>query len=56
MLGLTIAGLIASPLLGPAGNVEFLVWLRRSCDIAPEIEPLIQDALEQAHRLRQGSR
>lgn len=27
-LGLTIQGMILSPLLGPAGNVEFLVWYR----------------------------
>lgn len=27
-LGLTLCGLIASPLLGPAGNVEFLAWWR----------------------------
>ncbi len=28
-LGLAPAGLIRSPITGPAGNVEFLVWLRR---------------------------
>jgi 23S rRNA (cytidine1920-2'-O)/16S rRNA (cytidine1409-2'-O)-methyltransferase len=50
--GLTVAGLIASPLLGPAGNVEFLVWLRRNPEIAPEIEPLIAAAMEQARLLR----
>jgi 23S rRNA (cytidine1920-2'-O)/16S rRNA (cytidine1409-2'-O)-methyltransferase len=27
-LGLTVAGLTVSPILGPAGNVEFLIWLR----------------------------
>jgi 23S rRNA (cytidine1920-2'-O)/16S rRNA (cytidine1409-2'-O)-methyltransferase len=27
-IGLTPAGLIRSPITGPAGNVEFLVWLR----------------------------
>jgi 23S rRNA (cytidine1920-2'-O)/16S rRNA (cytidine1409-2'-O)-methyltransferase len=53
-LGLTVAGLIASPLLGPAGNVEFLVWLRRSHDLAPKIDQLISAALEQARLLRQA--
>ena len=53
-LGLTVAGLIASPLLGPAGNVEFLVWLRRATTLAPNPEQLIATALEQARRLRQG--
>jgi 23S rRNA (cytidine1920-2'-O)/16S rRNA (cytidine1409-2'-O)-methyltransferase len=55
-LGLTVAGLIASPLLGPAGNVEFLVWLRREGDLAPNLEPMIAAALEQARLLRQNSR
>jgi 23S rRNA (cytidine1920-2'-O)/16S rRNA (cytidine1409-2'-O)-methyltransferase len=52
-LGLNVAGLIASPLLGPAGNVEFLVWLRRASNIAPDLDDLITTALEQARRLRQ---
>ena len=55
-LGLTVAGLIASPLLGPAGNVEFLIWLRRTNEIAPDPEQLISTALEQAHLLRQKPR
>lgn len=29
-LGLTVTGLRPSPLLGPAGNVEFLLWCRRN--------------------------
>jgi 23S rRNA (cytidine1920-2'-O)/16S rRNA (cytidine1409-2'-O)-methyltransferase len=29
-LGLAPAGLIRSPLKGPAGNIEFLVWLRKN--------------------------
>ena len=53
-LGLTVAGLIASPLLGPAGNVEFLVWLRRTSDAAPDVDQLVTAALEQARQLRQG--
>jgi 23S rRNA (cytidine1920-2'-O)/16S rRNA (cytidine1409-2'-O)-methyltransferase len=52
-LGLTVAGLIASPLLGPAGNVEFLVWLHRDSQLAPDSQPLIAAALEQARLLRQ---
>jgi 23S rRNA (cytidine1920-2'-O)/16S rRNA (cytidine1409-2'-O)-methyltransferase len=28
--GLALKGLIRSPLLGPKGNVEFLVWLDRA--------------------------
>lgn len=55
-LGLSVAGLIASPLLGPAGNVEFLVWLRRQSDLAPDLAQLIATALEQARLLRHNSR
>lgn len=29
-LGLTAAGVIRSPITGPAGNMEFLAWFRRS--------------------------
>ncbi len=31
-LGLTVGGCVSSPILGPAGNREFLVWLRRTGD------------------------
>jgi 23S rRNA (cytidine1920-2'-O)/16S rRNA (cytidine1409-2'-O)-methyltransferase len=41
-LGLGAAGVVASPLPGPSGNVEYFLWLRRG---AP---PLRQDALRQA--------
>jgi 23S rRNA (cytidine1920-2'-O)/16S rRNA (cytidine1409-2'-O)-methyltransferase len=33
-LGLAPAGLIRSPLTGPAGNIEFLAWLRRGAENA----------------------
>ena len=35
-LGLGVAGVTASPLPGPSGNVEFFVWFRRD---APPVEP-----------------
>ena len=34
--GLGVAGVTASPLPGPAGNVEYFLWLRRD---APELDP-----------------
>jgi 23S rRNA (cytidine1920-2'-O)/16S rRNA (cytidine1409-2'-O)-methyltransferase len=34
--GLGVAGVTASPLPGPAGNVEYFLWLRRG---APRLEP-----------------
>jgi 23S rRNA (cytidine1920-2'-O)/16S rRNA (cytidine1409-2'-O)-methyltransferase len=41
-LGLGVLGVTASPLPGPAGNVEYFVWLRRG---AP---PLEDNQLERA--------
>ncbi len=41
-LGLSTAGLIRSPLLGPAGNVEFLAWLGGQGD---PIESVIEKVL-----------
>jgi 23S rRNA (cytidine1920-2'-O)/16S rRNA (cytidine1409-2'-O)-methyltransferase len=35
-LGLGVAGVTASPLPGPAGNVEYFLWLRRG---APPLDP-----------------
>jgi len=35
-LGLGVQGMTASPLPGPAGNVEYFVWLRRG---APPLDP-----------------
>ena len=35
-MGLGVAGVVASPLPGPAGNVEFFLWLRRD---APAVDP-----------------
>ncbi|HMA47141.1 MAG TPA: TlyA family RNA methyltransferase, partial [Frankiaceae bacterium] len=40
--GLGVRGLVASPLPGPAGNVEYLLWLTRG---AP---PLAEDDLARA--------
>jgi 23S rRNA (cytidine1920-2'-O)/16S rRNA (cytidine1409-2'-O)-methyltransferase len=35
-LGLAVAGVVASPLPGPAGNVEYFLWLRRGAATDPE--------------------
>lgn len=37
-LGLGVSGITASPLPGPAGNVEYFVWLRRGAPPLDEIE------------------
>ena len=42
--GLAVSGLIRSPLKGPAGNIEFLCWLRRNAESA-DVEALIDSAM-----------
>lgn len=55
-LGLDVAGLVVSPAPGPAGNIEFLLWLRRSSsDGALDLERAIDAALDSAHALRRRS-
>jgi 23S rRNA (cytidine1920-2'-O)/16S rRNA (cytidine1409-2'-O)-methyltransferase len=46
-LGLWAAGLIRSPIKGPAGNIEFLAWLRRNTPApdAGELERWVRSAL-----------
>jgi 23S rRNA (cytidine1920-2'-O)/16S rRNA (cytidine1409-2'-O)-methyltransferase len=47
-LGLGVAGVVASPLPGPSGNVEFFLWLRRG---APEVDPdEVRAVVEEASR------
>jgi 23S rRNA (cytidine1920-2'-O)/16S rRNA (cytidine1409-2'-O)-methyltransferase len=41
-LGIGVRGVTASPLPGPAGNVEYFLWLRRGCP------PLDEDDLRRA--------
>ena len=41
-LGLGVAGVVASPLPGPSGNVEFFLWLRR--DAGPVDRALVEAA------------
>ena len=44
-LGWGTAGVVASPLPGPAGNVEFFLWLRR--DAGPPQEDQVRRAVEE---------
>src|SRR5579859_6472121 len=44
-LGLGVAGVVASPLPGPSGNVEYFLWLRR--DAPPLTEGDLARAVEQ---------
>jgi len=40
--GLGVHGLIRSPLKGPAGNIEFLAWLRNAMPGIEDVTPLIE--------------
>jgi 23S rRNA (cytidine1920-2'-O)/16S rRNA (cytidine1409-2'-O)-methyltransferase len=51
-LGLTIAGLTVSPAPGPAGNLEFLIWLRRTPGVGIDLDTAIQHVLEAGAELR----
>ena len=53
-LDLGVGGLCASPLLGPAGNAEFLIWLRRGQADLVDPETEIGRALDDARALRRG--
>jgi 23S rRNA (cytidine1920-2'-O)/16S rRNA (cytidine1409-2'-O)-methyltransferase len=44
-LGFGVAGVVASPLPGPSGNVEFFLWLRR--DAPPADAPRIRTIVEE---------
>jgi 23S rRNA (cytidine1920-2'-O)/16S rRNA (cytidine1409-2'-O)-methyltransferase len=47
-LGLAVRGVVASPLPGPAGNVEYFLWLRRGPAVEPErAAELVQDAVRE---------
>lgn len=50
--GLSVEGLTYSPVRGPAGNIEFLVWLQKESDPSSSIEyPIssIQKVVSEAH-------
>jgi 23S rRNA (cytidine1920-2'-O)/16S rRNA (cytidine1409-2'-O)-methyltransferase len=44
--GLHIRGLVRSPLLGPKGNVEFLVWISLEQPVQTDVPALVQSVLE----------
>jgi 23S rRNA (cytidine1920-2'-O)/16S rRNA (cytidine1409-2'-O)-methyltransferase len=44
-LGLRTLGVVASPLPGPAGNVEYFAWLRRASDASAMDDPAVVDEL-----------
>ena len=49
-----VAGLIASPLRGPAGNVEFLIWLRPLPAAEIDVARAIEAALAMVVQIERG--
>jgi 23S rRNA (cytidine1920-2'-O)/16S rRNA (cytidine1409-2'-O)-methyltransferase len=44
--GFQIHGLIKSPLLGPKGNAEFLVWLDNKAETEGDVNEIVNKALD----------
>lgn len=53
-LHLVVSGLIASPVSGSAGNIEFLVWLTRTQHRAIDLDQAIEAAIESARHIRRS--
>jgi 23S rRNA (cytidine1920-2'-O)/16S rRNA (cytidine1409-2'-O)-methyltransferase len=51
-LGLVISGLTVSPEPGPAGNIEFLIWLRNTPGESINLDHAIHQALAAAANLK----
>ena len=51
-LGLPVNGIQPSPLLGPAGNVEFLIWCRRGSQTRLDPAQAIPQALQNASQIK----
>lgn len=50
-VGLRTLGVVASPLPGPSGNVEFFLWLRKQSEPgAEDVEALVRRAVEEGPR------
>lgn len=47
-LGLRIQGVVVSPVLGPAGNVEFLSWLSRMTEPPDSLDQMVERAISEA--------
>ena len=54
-MGFSVAGLTASPITGPAGNVEFLVLLRVGPDESIDIDEAIDAVIQSGRRRSDGS-
>ena len=51
-LGLVVAGVVASPLPGPSGNIEYFLWLHRG--VATDAEDVLRSSIEAVVRSTEG--
>ena len=51
-LGLVVAGVVASPLPGPSGNIEYFLWLHRG--VATDAEDVLRSSIEAVVRGTEG--
>lgn len=48
--GFAVNGIMPSPLHGPAGNIEFLIWLSKRAEVVPTVlDEWIDAAVDEAH-------
>lgn len=45
--GAGVLGIVASPLPGPSGNVEYFIWARRGIALSSSLNPMIARAVEE---------
>lgn len=45
--GAGVLGVVASPLPGPSGNVEYFVWARRGVEWCPDLDVVIERAVQE---------
>ena len=52
MIGFAVKGLTYSPVKGPEGNIEYLLWLEKRAAIAEEVSAMTEtEALGALHQL-----
>ena len=50
-MGMSVLGITHSPIRGPAGNIEYLLWINENMNKSPSFAPkLAERVVEQAHR------
>jgi 23S rRNA (cytidine1920-2'-O)/16S rRNA (cytidine1409-2'-O)-methyltransferase len=49
--GLTVQGVLESPVRGPSGNVEFLLWLERAGTPTPNLTGMVEAAVQAGQAL-----